>query len=440
MKRFFLSCFLVTATFFLFTAQTTEIKSNRPNVILIMVDDMGVEALETYGNTANKTPNINKLARSGILFENCVSQPLCTPSRVKIMTGQYNYRNYGYFGHLASSEKTFGNLFKDEGYATCIAGKWQLNGLAYQNEISDWSDVTRPNQFGFDEYCLWQLAKPRKDGERYADPLIQQNGEMLPRNKNSYGPDVFLGFITDFIDRKKDQPFFVYYPMVLVHDPFVPTPDSDEWKDSSQRMKADTSYFKDMVQYTDKIVGRIVTKLNELNITDETLLIFTADNGTHPSIYSPTTNGVIRGGKGNTTTAGTHVPLIASWGKQSRKSLVYEGLVEFSDFYATFADLLKVNVKTDGRSFLQVLKGNTNDLTRETALVHYDPKWGANVNKHRNRFVRTLDYKLYQDGEFYHIKTDVLEQYPLQKKSLSADELSVLQKLKKELAKHPTWI
>lgn len=440
MKKTLLACLSVVTVFLLLTAETPRKKKDRPNVILIMVDDMGVEALETYGNTVNKTPNINELARNGILFENCVSQPLCTPSRVKIMTGQYNYRNYGYFGHLAGSEKTFGNLFRDEGYATCIAGKWQLNGLAYTDEIADWNDTIRPNKFGFDEYCLWQLTKLRKEGERYANPLIQQNGKVLPSNADSYGPDVFSEFITDFIKRKKDEPFFVYYPMVLVHDPFVPTPDSEEWSDESLRMKGDTSYFKDMVQYTDKVVGRIVVQLNKLNIADETLLIFTADNGTHPSIYSPTKNGVVRGAKGNTITAGTHVPLIVSWGEQNAVSLSYEGLIEFSDFYATFADLLKVKVKTDGQSFLRVLRGDVNAKTRETALVHYDPKWGANVSKHRNRFARTIDYKLYQDGEFYNIKTDVLEQAPLSTESLSIDELEVFRKLEKELAKHPAWL
>ena len=128
-----------------------------PNVILIMADDMGAETVGCYGNKYNKTPNLDAMASDGILFKNCISQPLCTPSRVKIMTGMYNYRNYEYFGYLNSNQYTFGNLFSDQGYATCIAGKWQLNGLAYPKEIPDWNDPSRPNQLGFQNYCLWQL-------------------------------------------------------------------------------------------------------------------------------------------------------------------------------------------------------------------------------------------------------------------------------------------
>src|SRR5690554_6870563 len=128
---------------------------NKPNIVLIMADDMGYECLGVNGSTEYKTPNLDRLAREGIRFENCYSQPLCTPSRVKIMTGKYNFRNYEDFGYLNPKEKTFGNLFKEAGYATCIAGKWQLNGLNRDNPGNQ--DVTRPNHFGFDEYCLWQL-------------------------------------------------------------------------------------------------------------------------------------------------------------------------------------------------------------------------------------------------------------------------------------------
>jgi len=115
---------------------------------------------------------------------------------------------------------------KDAGYATCIAGKWQLNGLPYKDSIPEWNDNTRPNKFGFDEYCLWKLTIK---AERYANPLIEQNGTILERNEDDYRPDIFWNYILDFIERKKDEPFFIYYPMVLVHSPFVPTPDLKEW-------------------------------------------------------------------------------------------------------------------------------------------------------------------------------------------------------------------
>ena len=419
-------------------ACTNKSSVDKPNVILIMADDMGYECLSTYGSTSYSTPILDSLASNGIQFSNCVSQPLCTPSRVKIMTGLYNYRNYDYFGHLNSMQYTFGNVMKEAGYATCIAGKWQLNGLAYRDKLPEWSDNTRPNNFGFDEYCLWQLTKGGNEGGRYAEPLIEQNGEFLNSNDDDYGPDIFANYILDFIERNKDLPFFVYYPMVLVHDPFVPTPDSEEWNNISTRTKKDTSYFKDMVNYTDKIVGRIANKLEDLKLDEQTILIFTGDNGTHYSIYSNMQDGVIRGAKGNTIDAGCHVPLIAYWPDKIKKGKVFDGLIEFSDFFPTFAEIAESDAESDGQSFLSLLSGKKYE-PRETAFVHYDPRWGKRVTKYRNLFVRTVDYKLYQDGKFFNLNTDKLEEKPLSPNTLTRSELESKVKLESEIQKHPPW-
>lgn len=411
---------------------------DKPNVILIMADDMGYECIGAYGSNTYQTPNIDQLGANGILFSNCISQPLCTPSRVKIMTGKYNYRNYDYFGHLNLKEYTFGNLMKDAGYETCIAGKWQLNGLAYKDKIADWNDNTRPNKFGFDEYCLWQLTKKAKDGGRYANPLIEQNGKILDRQMNAYGPDIFADFLLDFIERKKDKPFFAYYPMVLVHDPFVPTPDSDKWNDKEARQKNDTTYFKDMVTYTDKIVGKVIRKLKELELEKNTVVIFTGDNGTHPTIYSQLNNETIKGAKGNTIDAGVHVPLVVHWPAKIKKTTVFNDLIEFSDFFPTFAEIADTKVNSDGRSFYPLLIGEKY-VPRKTAFVHYDPQWGKNVNYYRNQFITTLEHKLYQDGKFYNVIEDKLEKKPLDADSLENNELIIRTKLESELKIHPKW-
>jgi len=410
----------------------------KPNVILIMADDMGYECLSCYGSTSYQTPVLDGLALNGIRFDNCISQPLCTPSRVKIMTGFYNYRNYDYFGHLHNEAYTFGNLMKDAGYSTCIVGKWQLNGLAYKDEINYWNDNTRPNAFGFEEYCLWQLTKTRGEGERFADPLVEQNGEVLETNINDYGPDIFTNYLLDFMERKKKEPFFIYYPMVLVHEPFVPTPDSKEWVDPSLRYRKDTAYFKDMVAYTDKIVGKIVDKLKQLEIEENTVLFFTGDNGTHTTIYSRINKGEIRGGKGNTIDAGVHVPLIASWPDKIKEGIVFNDLIEFSDFLPTLAEIVGRQINTDGKSFYNLLNGSKYE-PREWAFVHYDPKWGKNVNQYRNQFVQTTEYKLYQNGLFFNIKMDVLEASPLPEDSLTSKEKAIRSVLKKELQKHSDW-
>lgn len=412
--------------------------SIKPNIILIMADDMGYECLSCYGSTSYSTPVLDKLASDGIQFNQCISQPLCTPSRVKIMTGMYNYRNYDYFGHLNNDSYTFGNLMKDAGYATCIVGKWQLNGLAYKDEIPYWNDNTRPVKFGFDEYCLWQLTLGRNQGERFADPLIEQNGEILNTDIDDYGPDIFTNYVLEFINRNKQKPFFIYFPMVLVHEPFVPTPDSEDWADPSMRYKKDTSYFRDMVSYTDKIMGKIVAKLENLSIDKNTLVIFTGDNGTHPTIYSNTSKGIVQGGKGNTIDAGVHVPLIAYWPQKIKDGFEFNGLIEFSDFFPTLADIVGQKRDTDGKSFYPLLTGEPYK-SRETVFVHYDPRWGKGVNQYRNQFVQTDEYKLYQDGQFFNIKEDRLENTPLEPDSLNKSEIQMKDFLQNELGKHPEW-
>ncbi len=414
-------------------------KQGKPNVILILADDMGYECVGTYGSLSYSTPNIDKLASQGIKFGNCVSNPLCSPSRLKIMTGLRNFRNYEHFGYIDNNHPTFGNVMRNAGYATAISGKWQLNGLSNKDIIPDWGDKDKPNKLGFDEFCLWQLTLTRPQGERYANPKIDRNGTVLDLPEDAYGPNVFNDFVLDFIERKQDQPFFIYYPMVLVHDPFVPTPDSKEWVNKELRYKNDTAYFKDMVAYADKMVGKVISKLKELDLFENTIVIFTGDNGTLPSITTQTSHGVIVGGKGNTTDAGTHVPLVVSWPEKIKEAKNYDGLIEFCDFFPTFAEVVSEKIsETDGISFLSLLKGEKY-MARETAVVHYNPMWAPNVQKYANQFARTLDYKLYQNGKFYNLKKDILEQHPLDFNSLSDSEKETYKQLQKEIDKLPKW-
>ncbi len=405
-KLFKIALVYVSVTIGLYSCKKTE---SLPNIVLIMADDMGFECLSCNGSTEYKTPNLDRLAAVGIRFEHCYSQPLCTPSRVKIMTGQYNYRNYEDFGYLNPNQKTFGNLLQDAGYATCIAGKWQLNGLNRNNP--DNQDVNRPYHFGFDEYCLWQLHHQRKDGERYADPLVTQNGKDLQRYPDLYGPQIFADYISDFIDRKAGQPFFVYYPMVLVHDPFVPTPDSPEWADTLRRYENDTAYFADMVAYTDKIIGQLENKLKEKGVWENTLFIFTGDNGTNVSIVSSTSYAKVKGGKGSSKNTGNHVPLIVSWPQKMEGKRVSASLISFADVLPTLCEAAGIEsskYKTDGKSFLSVLTGNHE--IQDEIFIHYSPRWG---NFKSNRWVMNGNYKLYRDGNFFNTTIDTLEEQPL---------------------------
>jgi len=401
-----------------------------------MADDMGAECLSVYGGTSYETPNLDLMAEQGLVVSTCISQPLCTPSRVKLMTGLYNSRNYEYFGYLGTEWKTMGELMKEAGYVTCISGKWQLNGLSYPDQVKDWNDPSRPVQMGFDEYCLWQLTHKRSEGERYASPLIEQNGTVLKTNRDDYGPDIFCDFVLDFIDRNQDKPFFAYYPMVLVHDPFVPTPHSENWGKPESRYREDTTNFRDMMAYTDQIIGKIISKLEETGTRENTILIFTADNGTSRRIVSLSNNRKVKGAKGMTISDGVHVPLLINWPKKIRKPDKYEGLIEFSDFFATLADLSGAEVESDGRSFLPLLKGGAYDQ-RESVQVHYDPRWGEFVNRYRNCFAQTSDYKLYQNGDFFKLNQDILEKDALRLDELDQEDQAVYQQLKKEMLPQP---
>ncbi|MGC3996329.1 MAG: sulfatase-like hydrolase/transferase [Anaeromyxobacter sp.] len=170
---------------------TVSAASAKPNLVLILADDLGYETVGANGGTSYKTPVLDKLAADGMRFTRCFAQPLCTPTRVQLMTGLYNVRNYIHFGALETSQITFGNLLKKAGYATAIAGKWQLG-----------REVDLPQKFGFDESYLWQHTRRPA---RYANPGIEHNGKELDFSKGEYGPDLVNDFAIDFITRKKDQ-------------------------------------------------------------------------------------------------------------------------------------------------------------------------------------------------------------------------------------------
>jgi arylsulfatase A len=416
----------------LVSCQFKSQQPNIPNIILIMADDMGYECLGVDGSAEYQTPYLDKMASEGIRFNHFYSQPLCTPSRVKIMTGKYNFRNYSDFGYLNLEEETFGNLLRKNGYRTMIAGKWQLNGLNRNNPGNQ--DRDRPHHFGFDEYCLWQLTKRRNQGERYADPLVEQNGKILSGTEGRYGPDIFCNYILDFLERNRDSTFFIYYPMVLVHEPFVPTPDSETWVQPDLRYQNDTSYYADMVAYADKLVGRIIHKVEELGLTSQTLILFTGDNGTHQTIYSDMKDGsVIRGGKGLTLTTGIHVPAIACWKNHIAPGIVTDYLISFTDIYPTLMDVAQIesdNHVADGKSFYPLLIGANYDPSAY-AYEYYHPRWGSFDSA---EYILSQDFKLYSSGKFYRILEDPLELDPVQNEKMTTQEKSLKERWEKVIS------
>ena len=380
---------------------------------MIMVDDFGYESLGCNGSADYKTPVLDSMAKDGIRFEHCYAQPLCTPTRVKLMSGIYNVRNYVAFGKLDREQRTFAHIMKDNGYKTCIAGKWQLR-----------KEADAAQHFGFDESCLWQHIttgrdKKRHDG-RYANPMLCYNGNFKEHTGGEFGPDLTSDFICEFMEKNKSEPFFVYYPLILTHCPFVATPDSSDWKEQCKRSptyKGDAKYFGDMVAYTDKIVGKIKAKLEQLGVAENTVILFTGDNGTDKPVVTKMKDGSsIAGNKGSMTDGGTHVPLIAYGPDLIRKGMVTDTLVDFSDFLPTICDLAGADKpdNIDGRSFYPLLTGKEYQ-PRDWIYIWYSRDGSINKAK---EFTRNQRYKLYRSGEFYDIEKDVFEKNPIADKDL----------------------
>ncbi len=394
----------------------------RPNLVFILIDDFGYECVTANGGESYQTPVMDQLSATGVRFEQCHVQPLCTPTRVELMTGMSNRRNYAHFGILDPSQKTFGNLLKDAGYATCVAGKWQL-GNGYEG----------PGHFGFDEYALWHLLKK---GPRYKDPKLEINGTPHEYKNNEYGPDIVSDYVLDFITRKRDGPFFVYYPMMLTHAPFDATPDSPDYLESKSGKKGGkdkSGHFADMTAYTDKLIGKLIAKLDELKLRDNTLVIILGDNGTGKAVTTKFKGAEAKGGKGTTTEWGTRVPCIANWPGHVANGKVSQDLIGAVDLLPTICEAAGVAVpaelKIDGRSFLPQLRGEAGN-PREWLYSWYNPSGGATAQA---EFAHDASFKLYTDGRFYDVQKDDKERSPLAGDSLDAKAKAAKTKLEAAL-------
>jgi arylsulfatase A len=363
------------------------------NVVLIMADDSAVDNYSCYGSAYFATPRIDKLARTGAKFNHCYSEPVCTASRVKIMTGRDGYRNYVRCGTLDRSETTFGTMLKDAGYATAVAGKWQLQGAP---------NGSLAPVCGFDSYCLWNY--PGTERSRFWNPSIMQNGTLLKTTERDYGPDIFLKFVTDFIHQNKDRPFFVYYPMVRVHAPYVRTPDSADGKAVSLAL------FREMTAYADKCVGRLVDALEKNGLRQKTVVIYTTDNGTGRSLTYPFAEQPRKGEKAYATDGGTHAPLVVNCPGLVPAGTVSDDLVDFSDFLPTLAEMTGAavpDVELDGRSFWPQCvrqKGSPPQWIRQYYYPKFGPaaeKHGQSVNGREIVWAQNQRYKLYKDNSFF---------------------------------------
>ena len=412
---------------------------SRPNILLIMADDIGIEGLGCYGGTSYSTPHLDQLAAEGLRFTNAYAQPLCTPTRVQLMTGRYNHRNWKYFGILAPKEKTFGHHLKAAGYSTGIFGKWQLQSYDppnLPNSAERRGTGMHPKDAGFDEYALFHALNTEDKGSRYANPTMLEGTAGSPGElktyPGSYGEDVWVNKIVNFFERHKDEPTFVYYPMALPHHPFEPTPNSDGW-DPQNTPPQNVRFFKDMVEYMDSTVGSLRTKLQDRNLCKNTLILFYGDNGCHQNVVSGLTDGrSITGGKAMTTQTAIHVPLIAHWPGHVAPGICRD-IVDASDFSPTLMDLAKTNPldqdATDGTSFGPQLIGQTG-TPRKAAFFWYDPRPGWDKERFRRSvFAVNHHYKLFRTGRLFRLTDKPLEEIAVDPLNMTKNDVAAKQKL-----------
>jgi arylsulfatase A len=385
--------------------------SRQPNIVLILADDVGREVLGCYGGTSYQTPNIDRLAAGGMRFEHAYVMPVCHPTRITLLTGQYPFRlghpEWGTFPR-DTENRTLANVFKRAGYATAIAGKWQLALLK--------DDLQQPYRMGFDEYCLYGWH----EGPWYYQPHLWQNGKRRTDVRDRYGPDVVCDYLLDFIERSKSQPFLAFYSLELCHSE---TNDLDEPAPFGPHGRYDS--FAEMVARMDERVGRVVSAIDRLGLRENTLIVYLSDNGTaeyhlisaagKDYIYEKNISKMgdreIVGGKATLTDRGTRVPLILNWPGAIAPGKVNSDLIDGSDMLPTLAKVAGAQLPTDGALNGRVMPAFAPQEAAPRSWVFAE---------YRDRcFVRNRSWKLYNDGSFYDMDADPDEQQPLATDALS---------------------
>lgn len=387
----------------LFTLFVVAAASAPPNLVFVMVDDLGPEWVSAYGADDIETPNIDQLAAAGLLFENAYSMPQCTPTRVTLLTGQYPFRHgwtnhwdvprWGAGAHFdAEKNFSFPRALRDAGYATAIAGKWQINDFRVQPEAL--------KDHGFDEWCVWTGYESQNppSAERYWDPYIYRSDRGSQTYEGKFGPDLYNEFLVDFVARHKDEPMFVYYPMALTHGPLVPTPRELLVREKMPMHRA-------MVKYTDFLVGNLVAAFEKAGLWENTILIFTTDNGTSSGIRGRMGGRMIQGGKGKLTENGPRQPFIAYGPGHVPVGERTAALTDFSDLFPTFLELAGVEVPEgtvlDGKSIAAVILGESELGPREWMLAmgfgpaRLDEKGVRPVHWFTDRVLRDWRYKVH---------------------------------------------
>ncbi|MBI1314473.1 sulfatase-like hydrolase/transferase [bacterium] len=392
-----------------------ESEAQRPNILFILLDNVGKDWFRCYGSSEDQTPVIDGLARTGLKFRHFYVTPVCSTTRVMLLTGRYPFRTGwhthhdpaiyggGYFDW--NREVCLARVMKSAGYDTCISGKWQINDL-FDPEQQD-----AINRHGFDDYCLFPEGKKGHPAHknRYWNAYVIRNGEKLDTN-GQFGPDIFTNHLIEFMARDRDRPFFAYYSTILTHIPVVETPHNKGQNLTPREL------FAGMLNYMDHLIGRLVKSLEETGQRDNTIIFVAVDNGTDNGTdqnafqsLGGRINGLISGeGIYSLSERGINVPLIVNCPKLVPNGFETDDLIDASDLLPTLAALggapLPDGITIDGRSFApQVLGQPHNNVWRPWCLTQY----------YKTRVIRDQRFKLYSTGEFYDLSEDPLELHNL---------------------------
>ena len=486
---------LLTVAIGLLVSPAQAEETRPPNVVFFLVDDLGQRDVACFGSSFYETPAIDQLAKEGMLFDNAYATcHVCSPSRASILTGKYPARTnltewlggrpereYEKLHHgeklteLPDEEQTLAETLQSHGYATANYGKAHLN--------------KDPTTYGFDEAIHGWVRS-------YHHPFSPAYSKTLPSEEGDYFTDKLTDAAIDFIERNKDKPFFVHLEHFSVHDPIQgrkdlvqkyekklatmpkqdgpdyilePNPDgpaipADKLKFLEQndnvtmhqdervwwvKQKQDNVEFAGMIEATDQSLGRIRAKLKELGLEDNTIVIFTGDNGgmsasnqyrgiNHPrerlNSRFASSNLPLRGAKGWNYEGGIRVPLIVHWPGNIKANSRSHALVTGTDYYPTLLEMLKLpavpDQHVDGRSFVPALKEQ--DYDRGPIYWHF-PHYSNHGYQSPNGAIRSGRYKLieyYENGtvQLFDLENDIGE-----KDDLAKSEPEITEKLTKML-------
>ncbi len=438
-NKFLTSAMLVALFVVLMTGcmsgQTEEPSSRPPNILLIMIDDLGWTDMSVQGSTLFETPALDRLATQGMRFtDNYAASPVCSPTRAALITGQsparlaitnhitgdqdqfqpegnplraaemLNYLDLGY--------ETIAERLKTAGYATAFLGKWHLSGL--KDEMETTEPARRPEHQGFDiNIGGTSFGGPPSYFDPYKNPTIED------RTPGEYLTYRLADEAMDFMGQHKEEPFFVAWWPYTVHWPMdAPQELIDKYaarpgfKDYGDGVESSVGYAA-MIEAMDIAIGRVLNKLDELGLAEETLVIFTSDNGAYGGVtdLSP-----LRSVKGHLYEGGIRVPLIVRWPGQVAAGTVSAEPVVSMDFYPTILEVAGVQpvagTPLDGESLLPVLR-ETGPLEREAIYFHY-PNYAFHQENRLGSAIRIGDYKLIyfydnQSVELYNLVEDLSE-------------------------------